>query len=161
MRLTRPTLVSPVVVTCDSTDLPGNTLNNELKNDCTALQGMEALAIGQFMVLPQSFGYVSTHIFPCISNYGKIQMFFTTLNKNDVYNFRNIYLGEIFSSYLCVHNGSNQVVKNVTVKVSFDYTCVAVISIIFLFYSFAYFLISPDSNITYKFHRRIYKRAHR
>jgi len=59
MRLTRPTLASPVVVTCDSTDLPGNTLNNELKNDCTTLQGMEALAIGQFMVLPQSFGYVS------------------------------------------------------------------------------------------------------
>ncbi|KYN18517.1 UPF0533 protein C5orf44 like protein [Trachymyrmex cornetzi] len=84
MRLTRPTLASPMVVTCDSTDLPGNTLNNELKNDCTTLQGMEALAIGQFMVLPQSFG--------------------------------NIYLGEIFSSYLCVHNGSNQVVKNVTVK---------------------------------------------
>ncbi|XP_012537745.1 trafficking protein particle complex subunit 13 [Monomorium pharaonis] len=84
MRLTRPTLASPTVVTCDSTDLPGNTLNNELKNDCTTLQGMEALAIGQFMVLPQSFG--------------------------------NIYLGEIFSSYLCVHNGSNQVVKNVTVK---------------------------------------------
>ncbi|XP_076237112.1 trafficking protein particle complex subunit 13 [Calliopsis andreniformis] len=84
MRLTRPTLASPVVVTCDSTDLPGNTLNNELKNDCTALQGMETLAIGQFMVLPQSFG--------------------------------NIYLGEIFSSYLCVHNGSNQFVKNVTVK---------------------------------------------
>ncbi|KAF7391266.1 trafficking protein particle complex subunit 13 [Vespula maculifrons] len=84
MRLTRPTLASPVVVTCDSIDLPGNTLNNELKNDCTSLQGMETLAIGQFMVLPQSFG--------------------------------NIYLGEIFSSYLCVHNGSNQVVKNVTVK---------------------------------------------
>ncbi|XP_043496995.1 trafficking protein particle complex subunit 13 [Polistes fuscatus] len=84
MRLTRPTFASPIVVTCDSTDLPGNTLNNELKNDCTALQGMETLAIGQFMVLPQSFG--------------------------------NIYLGEIFSSYLCVHNGSNQVVKNVTVK---------------------------------------------
>ncbi|XP_053972328.1 trafficking protein particle complex subunit 13 isoform X2 [Hylaeus anthracinus] len=84
MRLTRPTLANPVVVTCDSTDLPGNTLNNELKNDCTALQGMETLAVGQFMVLPQSFG--------------------------------NIYLGEIFSSYLCVHNGSNQLVKNVTVK---------------------------------------------
>ncbi|XP_031847056.1 trafficking protein particle complex subunit 13 isoform X2 [Nomia melanderi] len=84
MRLTRPTLASPVVVTCDSTDLPGNTLNNELKNDCTALQGMETLTVGQFMVLPQSFG--------------------------------NIYLGEIFSSYLCVHNGSKQLVKNVTVK---------------------------------------------
>ncbi|XP_020287936.1 trafficking protein particle complex subunit 13 isoform X2 [Pseudomyrmex gracilis] len=84
MRLTRPTLASPIVVTCDSTDLPGNTLNNELKNDCTTLQGMEALAVGQFMVLPQSFG--------------------------------NIYLGEIFSSYLCVHNGSNQTVENVSVK---------------------------------------------
>lgn len=84
MRLTRPTLASPVVVTCDSMDLPGNTLNNELKSDCTALQGMETLAVGQFMVLPQSFG--------------------------------NIYLGEIFSSYLSVHNGSNQLVKNVTVK---------------------------------------------
>ncbi|XP_015187628.1 PREDICTED: trafficking protein particle complex subunit 13 isoform X2 [Polistes dominula] len=86
MRLTRPTLASPTVVTCDSTDLPSNTLNNELKNDCTALQGMETLAIGQFMVLPQSFG--------------------------------NIYLGEIFSSYLCVHNGSNQVVKNADLQTS-------------------------------------------
>ncbi|XP_043259381.1 trafficking protein particle complex subunit 13 [Colletes gigas] len=84
MRLTRPTLANPVVVTCDSTDLPGNTLNNELKNDCTALQGMETLAVGQFMVLPQSFG--------------------------------NIYLGEIFSIYLCVHNGSSQLVKDITVK---------------------------------------------
>lgn len=35
-----------------------------------------------------------------------------------VYSFSNIYLGEIFSSYLCVHNGSNQIAKNVTVKVS-------------------------------------------
>lgn len=56
MRLTRPTLASPIVVTCDATDLPGNTLNNELKNNCTTLQGMETLAIGQFMVFPQSFG---------------------------------------------------------------------------------------------------------
>ncbi|KAK2579027.1 hypothetical protein KPH14_002821 [Odynerus spinipes] len=96
MRLTRPTLASPVVVTCDSTDLPGNTLNNELKNDCTALQGMESLAVGQFMVLPQSFG--------------------------------NIYLGEIFSSYLCVHNGSNQVVKNVSVKADLQ-TSTTVISL--------------------------------
>ncbi|XP_046629447.1 trafficking protein particle complex subunit 13 [Neodiprion virginianus] len=84
MRLTRPTLASPVIVSCDSTDLPGNTLNNELKNDNTSLQGMETLAVGQFMMLPQSFG--------------------------------NIYLGEIFSSYLCVHNGSSQLVKDVIVK---------------------------------------------
>ncbi|XP_011308503.1 trafficking protein particle complex subunit 13 [Fopius arisanus] len=84
MRLTRPTIATPAIVTCDSADLPGNTLNNALKEDCTALQGMEVLAVGQFMVLPQSFG--------------------------------NIYLGEIFSSYLCVHNGSNQLVKNISVK---------------------------------------------
>jgi len=115
MRLTRPTLASPMVVTCDSTDLPGNTLNNELKNDCTALQGMEPLAVGQFMVLPQSFGYVSSvTIFVCsvVQSYKNLVII--------IYNvcyFRNIYLGEIFSSYLCVHNGSNQVVKNVTVKV--------------------------------------------
>ncbi|XP_044009690.1 trafficking protein particle complex subunit 13 [Aphidius gifuensis] len=84
MRLTRPTIATPVIVTSDSSDLPGNTLNNELKNDCTSLQGMESLAVGQFMLLPQSFG--------------------------------NIYLGEIFSSYLCVHNGSNQIVKSINVK---------------------------------------------
>ncbi|XP_043482121.1 trafficking protein particle complex subunit 13 [Leptopilina heterotoma] len=84
MRLTRPTLASPIVVTCDATDLPGNTLNNELKDNCTTIQGMETLAIGQFMVFPQSFG--------------------------------NIYLGEIFSCYLCVHNGSSQLVTNITVK---------------------------------------------
>lgn len=58
MRLTRPTLASPIIVSCDSTDLPGNTLNNELKNDNTSLQGMETLAVGQFMMLPQSFGYI-------------------------------------------------------------------------------------------------------
>ncbi|XP_012276930.1 trafficking protein particle complex subunit 13 [Orussus abietinus] len=84
MRLTRPTLASPTVVTCEPTDLPGNTLNDDLKIDCTALPGMETLALGYFMVLPQSFG--------------------------------NIYLGEIFSSYLCVHNGSNQVVQDVVIK---------------------------------------------
>jgi hypothetical protein len=56
MRLTRPTFASPIVVTCDSTDLPRNTLNIELKNDCAALQGMETVAIGQFMILPQGFG---------------------------------------------------------------------------------------------------------
>lgn len=84
MRLTRPTIATPVIVTCDSSDLPGNTLNNELKNDCTSLQGMESIAVGDFMLLPQSFG--------------------------------NIYLGEIFSSYLCVHNGSNQIVNCIKVK---------------------------------------------
>lgn len=34
-------------------------------------------------------------------------------------NFRTIYLGETFSSYICVHNDSKDVAKDVTVKVSF------------------------------------------
>ena len=118
MRLTRPTLASPIVVTCDSTDLPGNTLNNELKNDCTTLQGMETLALGQFMVLPLSFGYA-----PWLF-YASCFFFLVCFNYNNIEYFRNIHLGEIFSSYLCVHNGSNQVVKNVKVKVFFNVFCI-------------------------------------
>jgi hypothetical protein len=56
MRLTRPTLCSPVIVTSDSKDLPGNLLNNDLKNDITSVSGIETLSAGQFLLLPQSFG---------------------------------------------------------------------------------------------------------
>lgn len=56
MRLTRPTLASPIIVTTDPTDLPGNLLNNHLKNDVTSVAGAETLAAGQFLLLPQSFG---------------------------------------------------------------------------------------------------------
>ncbi|XP_046389018.1 trafficking protein particle complex subunit 13 isoform X1 [Ischnura elegans] len=84
MRLTRPTLFSPIIVTCEPSDLPKNLLNDDLKNDITSVPGAETLAVGQFLLLPQSFG--------------------------------SIYLGETFSSYLCVHNGSTQVVNDVTVK---------------------------------------------
>nr|CAD7198877.1 unnamed protein product [Timema douglasi] len=75
MRLTRPTLSSPLVVTTDSKDLPGNLLNIDLKQDITAVSGAETLTAGH-----------------------------------------NIYLGETFSSYICVHNDSNQVAKEVFVK---------------------------------------------
>jgi len=34
--------------------------------------------------------------------------------------FRNIYLGETFSSYICVHNDSDQIAKHVCVKVRRD-----------------------------------------
>ncbi|XP_054278638.1 trafficking protein particle complex subunit 13-like [Macrosteles quadrilineatus] len=84
MRLTRPTLASPVCVQTESTDLLGMVLNNQLKNDITAVPGAESFAIGQFLLLPQSFG--------------------------------NIYLGETFSSYICVHNDSTQSAKDVTLK---------------------------------------------
>lgn len=56
MRLTRPSLFSSMVVTCESGDLPGNLLNNDLKKDLTSVEGSETLAVGQFLLLPQSFG---------------------------------------------------------------------------------------------------------
>lgn len=85
MRLTRPTLSSPLPVTCDTKDLPANLLNIALQQDITAVQGIETVSIGQFLLLPQS---------PV-----------------------NIYLGETFSSYICVHNETKDVVRNVAVKV--------------------------------------------
>ena len=89
MRLTKPSLASPLPVTCDSKDLPGNLLNEALQRDPTAVQGTETLCLGQFLVLPQ----------------------------NPV----NIYLGETFSSYICVYSETQQIVSNISVKVS---TCV-------------------------------------
>lgn len=58
MRLTRPTLSCPIIVTSDSKDLPGNLLNNDLKNDVTSVLGVETLTAGQFLQLPQSFGTI-------------------------------------------------------------------------------------------------------
>lgn len=84
MRLTKPALISPRIVTCDSKDLPGNILNNYLKDDATSVTQMETLAAGQFLLLPQSFG--------------------------------NIYLGETFSCYVCVHNETNNPVQSVHIK---------------------------------------------
>ncbi|XP_072949239.1 trafficking protein particle complex subunit 13 [Epargyreus clarus] len=84
MRLTKPALISPTIVTCDFKDLPGNILNNYLKDDATSVVQMETLAAGQFLLLPQSFG--------------------------------NIYLGETFSCYVCVHNETTQPVQSVSIK---------------------------------------------
>lgn len=58
MRLTKPALVSPRIVTCDSKDLPGNILNNYLKDDATSVTQLETIAAGQFLLLPQSFGNI-------------------------------------------------------------------------------------------------------
>ncbi|KAL1513516.1 hypothetical protein ABEB36_002918 [Hypothenemus hampei] len=85
MRLTRPTLASPLPVTCDSKDLPGNLLNNALQQDPAVVKGSETISIGQFLLLPQ----------------------------NPV----NIYLGETFSSYVCVFSETKQIVYNINVKV--------------------------------------------
>lgn len=84
MRLTKPSLIGARIVTCDSKDLPGSILNNYLKEDAVAVQQMETIAAGQFLLLPQSFG--------------------------------NIYLGETFSCFVCVHNETKQTVANVSIK---------------------------------------------
>lgn len=84
MRLTRPTLVGPQIISCEPRDLPQLSLKQVLESEGTAIAGSEFLAAGQFMLLPQSFG--------------------------------NIYLGETFSSYICVHNCTSHSVEGVTVK---------------------------------------------
>lgn len=85
MRLTRPTLVNPQVITSEAKDLPGELFTQLLEKDVTSVRGAETLAAGQFMLLPQSFG--------------------------------NIYLGETFSSFICVHNCTPYPVQKVVVKV--------------------------------------------
>lgn len=84
MRLTKPALISPKIVTCDFKDLPGNILNNFLKDDATSILQLETVTAGQLLLLPQSFG--------------------------------NIYLGETFSCYVCVHNETSHPVQSVSIK---------------------------------------------
>lgn len=84
MRLTRPTLVCPQIISCEPRDLPQLSFKQVFESEGTSIAGSEFLAAGQFMLLPQSFG--------------------------------NIYLGETFSSYICVHNCTSHTVEGVTVK---------------------------------------------
>ncbi|KAJ4438077.1 hypothetical protein ANN_14016 [Periplaneta americana] len=139
MRLTRPTLCSPIIVTSDSKDLPGNLLNNDLKHDITSVSGIETLSAGQFLLLPQSFGKgqdITEDDFdaflPEDCTMDKIPILIKCFDKQScpVNNRKdatalflgclgitpNIYLGETFSSYICVHNDSNQIAKDVSVK---------------------------------------------
>ncbi len=57
--------------------------------------------------------------------HGKCHMPFESLSAPAIRNmhsphflYRNIFLGETFSSYISVHNDSNQVVKDILVKVT-------------------------------------------
>lgn len=105
MRLTRPTLVNPMVITSEPKDLPNTLFTQILEKDVTAVRGSETLAAGQFMLLPQSFG--------------------------------NIYLGETFSSYICVHNCTPYPVQNVVVKVRYYFVFI----LILLFESYCTFTL--------------------
>lgn len=84
MRLSRPTLVGPQIFHSEPTDPGHESLRQMMKDDGTAVPGPETMAIGQFLLLPQSFG--------------------------------SVYLGETFSSYICVHNRTDRVVEGVTLK---------------------------------------------
>ncbi|KAF0298761.1 Trafficking protein particle complex subunit 13 [Amphibalanus amphitrite] len=56
MRLTRPTLYSNPVVSCDPRDLPGTTLS--AAPDVTRLPHLPHLQLGEMLLLPQSFGSI-------------------------------------------------------------------------------------------------------
>jgi len=58
MRLTRPSLLSGLSVTCDARDLPGELFNLEARHDPAALPGLEGTGPGHMLVLPQSFGNI-------------------------------------------------------------------------------------------------------
>ncbi|KAK6630139.1 hypothetical protein RUM44_005690 [Polyplax serrata] len=58
MRLTKPTLSSPIIITNEIKDLPEDILNNELRKDITSVHESETLAVGQFLLTPQSFGNI-------------------------------------------------------------------------------------------------------
>uniref|UniRef100_A0A7M4FJS8 Trafficking protein particle complex subunit 13 n=1 Tax=Crocodylus porosus TaxID=8502 RepID=A0A7M4FJS8_CROPO len=104
MRLTKPTLFTNVPVTCEERDLPGDLFNQLMKEDPSTVKGAEILMLGEMLTLPQNFGLYC-------------------MRENTVPSFpslscsvRNIFLGETFSSYISVHNDSNQVVKDILVK---------------------------------------------
>ncbi|KAL0278147.1 UNVERIFIED_CONTAM: hypothetical protein PYX00_000053 [Menopon gallinae] len=58
MRLTKPTIGSPIIVTNEPKDLLEDILNSELKNDIASVSGTETIAAGQFLITPQSFGQI-------------------------------------------------------------------------------------------------------
>lgn len=59
MRLTRPTLIGPQVISCENRDLPQQTFRRRMvEHETTTVAGAETLAAGQFMLLPQSFGSI-------------------------------------------------------------------------------------------------------
>ncbi|XP_014247321.1 trafficking protein particle complex subunit 13 isoform X2 [Cimex lectularius] len=88
MCLTRPSFITPTIITSDQKDLPGQLFNDILRKDITTVPGSETIAASSFLLLPQSF--------------------------------KDIYLGETFSCYVCIHNHSNHVVKGVTLKVHLE-----------------------------------------
>lgn len=58
MRLTRPSLGTPIVITTDPQDLANDVFTQELKQDPTADPDIPSLHSGQMMLIPQSFGNI-------------------------------------------------------------------------------------------------------
>ncbi|XP_002166018.3 trafficking protein particle complex subunit 13 isoform X1 [Hydra vulgaris] len=58
MRLTKPSIKSPLHVTAEEHDFPGDLFYNEMMNDISALKGAEEMAVGEILSLPQAFGSI-------------------------------------------------------------------------------------------------------
>lgn len=58
LKLTQPHLAAPIVVTCDSKDLPGKLFESQIKNDICTTAESETICASQFMLLPQSIRLV-------------------------------------------------------------------------------------------------------
>lgn len=85
MRLSRPTLVGPQLIYTEPGDLMHDAFQQMMRDDGTAVPGPKNTSVGQFLLLPQSFG--------------------------------SVYLGETFSSYICVHSRcTDRTVEGVTLK---------------------------------------------
>lgn len=85
MRLSRPTLVGPQLTYSEPGDLMHDAFQQMMMDDGTAVPGPKTMSVGQFLLLPQSFG--------------------------------SVYLGETFSSYICVHSRcTDRTVEGVTLK---------------------------------------------
>ena len=58
MRLTKPSLMNSHPLTCDTRDLPGDTLHDLLQNDVSISPGIEHFGLSDLLTLPQNFGNI-------------------------------------------------------------------------------------------------------
>ena len=106
----------------------GDLFGQLMREDPSTIKGAEILMLGEMLTLPQNFGW-ETLIF-LLENLWMNKSFIVLLRKlfksSKILTVcvsalhRNIFLGETFSSYISVHNDSNQVVKDILVKVLYE-----------------------------------------
>ena len=85
--------------------LLGDTLQHQIVDDPRTVEGIPRLAQGEFFMLPQNFGWVWC-------NFIIVKLLFGHLVC-----LRVIFLGETFTGFILVSNGSSEQVKDVVLKV--------------------------------------------